>query len=240
MNEVLDKLVGQWAQLGAGFSTRPTGTTPDLERLLLDTARHSPRMARLFIMAATWLHRFGDVIAKHRLRRLIEEELEVDARPVLGLLLDISQQGTSPEEFGSVIAAIEPAKQPGPLFEIERATPRLAARALGRASEISRRWNLWCEEIEFKDDALRPARWIVRHNPNLRTRADLRGDLRASILASLLHDTGAGQSELALARSAGGSRAQVRRAIRNLEVSDRVERARSRGRHGTRITLCTE
>lgn len=189
-------------------------------------------------MAATWLHRYGDTVAKHRLRRMIDDGLEADARPVLGLLLDIAQQGTHPAEFASVIAGLAPADQPGPLFEIERINPRLAARARRRASEISQGWNLWCEEIEFKDDALRPARWVMEHNPLLRTRADLRGDLRASILASLRHDPGAGMSELALARCAGGSRAQVRRAVEKLEVSDRVQRARARGQRGTHITLC--
>jgi hypothetical protein len=56
----------------------------------------------------------------------------------------------------------------------------------------------------------------MHRNPDLVPRADFRGDLRASVLASLGHDPGAGRSELDLARRSGGSRAQVRAALDNL------------------------
>ena len=52
----------------------------------------------------------------------------------------------------------------------------------------------------------------------------LRGDLRVSVLAALRFDEGAGNSELALARAAGGSRAQIRNALENLEMTGRVRR----------------
>ncbi len=117
MSKQLDNLLRQWTQIGAGFSAEPDGMTPDLERLLLDTARHAHEMARLFIMAAAWLHRYGD----------------------------------------------------------------------------------------------------------------LRGDLRASVLASLRFDPGAGTSEVSLAEASGGSRAQVRNALDNLELTGRVRRLPNQG-----------
>ncbi len=59
----LDNLIRRWASLGAGFDASFGGgrldAAPDdidLERLLLDTARLASSDARLFIMAATWLH----------------------------------------------------------------------------------------------------------------------------------------------------------------------------------------
>ena len=76
MSEHLDNLIARWTRLGAGFSAESLPQTPDLERLILDTARHGPEMARLFIMAVTWLHLYGDLVARHRLRRLAREELE--------------------------------------------------------------------------------------------------------------------------------------------------------------------
>ena len=237
MSDRLDNLVSQWTRIGAGFAASGAAESPDLERLLLATAREAPGMARLFIMAATWLHRYGDLIAKHRLKRLIRDELEPEHHATLGLLLDIAQQGTHPAQFASIIRELSPASQPRPLFDIERTSKTLIERARRRASPISTRWGLWCDTIEFKDDALRPASWLMHHNPALIMRADFRGDLRASVLASLAHDADAGLSELHLARQCGGSRAQVRSALENLELTGKAARIRPPHQRRTHITL---
>lgn len=237
MSDRLEQLVAQWARLGAGFNAALAAKTPDLERLLLETARESSKMARLFIMAATWLHRYGDLVARHRLKRLIREELEREFHATLGLLLDLAQQGTHPLQFASIIRELSPADPPRPLFDVERASPLLAQRAMHRASDLSRRWGLWCDALELKDDALRPAAWLMHHNPGLIARADFRGDLRASILASLQHDSGAGQSELELARRCGGSRAQVRSALENLELTGKTHRLRTKVDRRTQVCL---
>jgi hypothetical protein len=190
-------------------------------------------------MAATWLHTYGDLIAKHRLKRLIRDELETEFRPVLGLLLDIAQQGTHPLEFQTITKTLEPAESPAPLFDIERTHPRLTHRSERNASAISKAWNRWCAPFELKDDALRPASWLMNRHPEFITRADFRGDLRASILASLRHDEGAGHSEQRLARMAGGSRAQTIASLRNLELTGRVysELAERGNRREHAITL---
>jgi len=119
---------------------------------------------------------------------------------------------------------LKPASDPQPLFTAQRSHAFLAARAKANASDISKKWNLWCGPIEFKPDALRPPHWIMARNPDFIHRADFRGDLRASILATLAHDPAATTSELALARTCGGSRAQVRAALENLEMTGRVKR----------------
>ncbi len=237
MNDVLDELIGAWARLGAGFDAPPSGRSPDLERLLLQTVRHAPAMPRLFIMAATWLHRYGDLIAKHRLRQLIRDELERSRHATLGLLLEIAQQGTHPPRFASIIAELHPAMEPGPLFDVERTDVAMIERCRRRASAISLRWGAWCESFDFKDDAIRPAPWVMSGNPSLVARADFRGDLRASIVAALEHDVDAGRSELDLARHCGGSRAQVRVALDNLELTGKAMRSRSASNRRTRITL---
>jgi hypothetical protein len=237
VSDRLDQPISDWTRIGAGFGADPSPETPDLERLVLETARRAPGMARLFTMAATWLHRYGDLIAKHRLHRLIRDELEHEHRATLGLLLDIAQQGTRPAQFASIIRELSPASEPRPLFDIERASAKLAERARRRSSLISARWGLWCEEIELKDDALRPAAWVMGRNPGLIMRADFRGDLRASVLAALGHDADAGRSELDLARRCGGSRAQVRNALDNLELTGKACRSRSRGDRRTRVSL---
>jgi hypothetical protein len=166
-----------------------------------------------------------------------DDELEPEHHAALGLLLDIAQQGTHLAQFASIIRELSPAAKSHPLFDVERANAKLAERARRRASRISTRWGLWCEEIEFKDDALRPASWLMRENPGLVMRADFRGDLRASVLAALAHDADAGQSELDLTRCSGGSRAQVRSALENLELTGKACRTREDRERRTRISL---
>lgn len=237
MSDQLDQLIRQWTSLGAAFNTNPSSGELDLERLILDTARNAPRMARLFVMAATWLHTYGDLVAKHRLKRLIRDELELEYQPILGLLLEISQQGTHPPEFETVIKILQPAPKAHPLFESSSKNPKLSELAKHKASRISRRWNLWCQPIEFKNDAIRPASWLMRRHPEFITRADFRGDLRASILASLRFDQDAGHSELRLADRSGGSRAQLRNSLRNLEISGRVSTRKAQGANRREIAL---
>jgi len=238
MTDPLDTLIAQWTRLGAGFNAKPSAKTPDLERLLLDTARHAAQMSRLFIMAATWLNRYGDLIAKNRLKRLIRDELAPEHRPTLGLLLDTAQQGT--RRFQTIIANLSPAPTAKPLFNIEASNEGLSARAQRHASSLSKKWGLWCAPIEFKNDALRPPQWLMTHNRTFRSRADFRGDLRSSILASLQYDSDAGKSELRLARSSGGSRAQVRNSLDNLELTGRVARTPDPFMRSIRISLLQE
>ena len=185
MSDRLNNLISQWTRLGAGFSADQSPEPPDLERMLLETARQAPGMPRLFIMAATWLHRYGDLIATHRLKRLIREELEREHQTTLGLLLDIAQKGTHPAQFASIIRKLSPAAEPRPLFDIERSTAKLVERARRRASSVSLRWGRWCD----------------------------------------------------LARRSGGSRAQVRCALDNLEMTGKARRTRSDRERRTRIYL---
>ncbi len=222
MADALDRLVARWGALGAGFDAPLGAGTPDLERLLLDTARHAPRMARLFIMAATWLHEHGEMVAQHRLRRLIRDELEPEHHATLGLLLDLAQKNTRKPEFASTLKRLTPATEPSPLFAVEARTPARRALALKRASDRSKRWGRWCAPIELKPDALRPASWILRRHPALRTRCDFRGDLRASVLAALRFDPRAGESQLRLSKLAGGTRQQVLSVLDHLEKTGRV------------------
>jgi hypothetical protein len=125
----LDHVLAQWARVGIGVDVAPHPTTPDLERLILQTAECAAQMPRLFILAATWLHGFGELVAKHRLRGLVRRELHAHQGPVLGLLLSISQDGTHPPRFASVLRDLHAEPAPQPLFDIERSNPLLAARA---------------------------------------------------------------------------------------------------------------
>ncbi len=220
--ELLDRTIARWGALGAGFEPDPIGGTPDIERLLLDTARCAAQSARLVSMCVTWLRAYADLVATHRLRRLILDELDPRLHATMGFLLDASQEGEHQPAFASITKRLSASTQPAPLFTDQTRDGALSALAQRRASPISAKWGVWAMPIEFKHDALRPAHWLMRTHPNLVTRADLRGDLRASVLAALRFDAGAGDSEVALAKAVGGSRSQVRNALANLEMTGRV------------------
>jgi hypothetical protein len=231
-----DETIGAWAALGIAFDSPPRGHAPDLERLLLNTARRLPGLPRLLPTVVTWLRIYGDAVACHRLRRLVAEELEPGDRPALGLLLTLADHGVRPARFATVLRGLRPCAAPRPLFSVEAATPSLAARARRRASPESLRWGLWTEPLEPRPDVMLPSHVVLARNPRLRLALDLRGDLRASVLASLHHDPDARSSECALARAAGGSRAQVRNALSNLELTGRATRVRLPGVRKTRLT----
>ena len=223
----LNQVVESWRELGIGFvgaQLPKRGASIDVERLIIRTAACATDMARLFGMAAAWFHVYGDLVAKHRLRRLVRDELAPEFHPVLGLLLDTAQQGQHPQEFRTVIAELCPAEVARPLFAVEQRSAALVARAQSMASPMSRRWRLWHVDTPLKFKALHTAQWITERHPDFVVRADMRGDLRVSVLAALRFDEGAGNSELALARAAGGSRAQIRNALENLEMTGRVRR----------------
>jgi hypothetical protein len=235
----LDSIVADWRDVGVLYGgADPPGTTVrpvDLERALLETTRLMTHMPRLFNTTATWLHAFGDLVAKHRFRRLVTDNLAAELQPALGALLDTAQEAQNPKEFGSIVAQLSPAEAPASLFAVIRGNEVFTTHAKQRTGEIGRRWRVYLIDEPLRPKVLRPASWIMKRHPDFVLRADFKGDLRASILASLAFDEGAGDSELALARASGGSRAQVRKALDNLEMTGRVRRHRAKS--GTRIEL---
>lgn len=235
----LNGIVERWRDLGVlygGDEPGPQlGRPVDLERTLLDTVRLMVHMPRLFNTTATWLHAFGDLIAKHRLRRLVEHSLDPSLQPALGALLDTAQQGQTPQEFRAVLSRLKPAVQPRPIFAIMQQNTAFAIHAQQRTGAIGHRWRVHLIDEPLRPKVLRPARWIMERHPDFILRADVKGDLRASVLAALTFDPGASDSELALASAAGGSRSQVRKALDHLEMTGRVVRHRSKG--GSRIVV---
>ncbi len=235
----LDAIVDRWRDVGVLYGSDEPALHPaepvDLEQMLLDTVRLMVHMPRLFNTTATWLHAFGDLIAKHRLRRLVGHSLDPSLQPALGALLDTAQQGQTPREFTSVTSRLAPADQPRSIFAIMQQHEAFAVHAQQRTGAIGRRWRIHLIDEPLRPKVLRTARWIMERHPDFVFRADVKGDLRASVMAALIFDHGAGSSELALAAAAGGSRAQVRKALDHLEMTGRVARHRSKA--GTHIDV---
>ena len=216
--DLLDYTMDRWGALGAGVDAGGARDPPDLERLILAPARCAHRSARLVTVAVTWLDAYADLVATHRLRRLVRDELAPERQPALGFLLDCAQQDHHQPSFATITSRLDVATSAEPLYEDQRTNQALVELAESRASEIAKKWGVWAQSVETKPDALRPAHWLLARHDTFLRRADFRGDLRASVLAALRFDADAGQSEVALARCAGGSRSQVRNALARLAL----------------------
>jgi hypothetical protein len=237
-----DELIARWARAGAGFNVPPAPSSeqsPDLERLLLETARQARGDSRVFIMAASWLARYATLIAKHRLRAMIVHELEPSHRAALGLLLDIVHHKLKTDRFnGAIRACADSIPSVGePLFDVESRSEVLRRIARDRAMQISLRWNRWVADFEFKEDAIRPPLWVMQQNPEYVDRAEFKGDLRASILIEIRNDAEAGASEQELARRCGATRPAVRAALAGLELAKRIDREHRGVRHAAMLSV---
>jgi hypothetical protein len=181
-------------------------------------------------MSATWLSRYASLVAEHRLAAMVSHVADATDSAVLGLLLELAivnaRRHDRRRNLRRAIRYCRPAEHAAPLFDVERGTPAMIARAERRASEISRRWNRWSEPLIPKYDALRPAEWIIDGNPALAFRADFRGDLRASILLVLREDPQAGATVSGLARRCIASRTSVLDALEDLALAGHVRRER--------------
>ena len=224
-------LARDWARLGAMFNVAPAARTPDLERLLLRTARLAGNNAPQWVMAITWLAAYGELVARQRLARLAREELEAAHQPALGLMLETVVQLAPRHEcrFRAAIAACAPAAHPGPLLDIDRRNAALASLAEREATALSKHWGVWFGPVALKSDALRPAEWVAAHNPALALRALTGGDLVASIMAEARTCRGVFKSEVELARRCGASRPAIREALQKLRLGGYAKQAR-RGR----------
>jgi hypothetical protein len=213
-----------WAQLGVLFNCEPSRTTPDPERLLLETARQCSGNERLLPLISTWLVSYGLFIARHRLKRLVVEELEQDSQPALGLLIETAVELGATRDLLIISQVCRPLPHPRPLYINQQGHPLLEGVARRNASAISQRWGVWTPKVTLKADAIRPVRWLLRENPVLRERIVRKGDLRASILETLRLDvpSATAASESALARLSGATRTAVRKALAALELEGAV------------------
>lgn len=215
-----DNLEREWVQLGVLFGCDPSGSTPDLERLLLDTARKCPENARLLPLTVTWLVSYGQFVARHRLKRLALDEFEPEAQAVLGLLIEEAVEQGGSRDLLIVSQVCHPRANPVPLSKVQRGRPALERIAERRASELSQRWGIWASPVVLKDDAVRPVTWLLTQNPQYRERIVRKGDLRVSILETLRRDVPrhTAPSVSALTRLSGATRTAVHKALRALEL----------------------
>ncbi len=213
-----------WSKLGANFNVSPIKNTPDIEQLLIDTARVLPENARLLSVATSWLCKNYRLVCKHRLGELAARIVEPQTSAALGLLLDVAKSTANIDHFNIAIKKCNALKTPEPLFAVDRSNRQLAEIAKTSSCKMGIKWGLWCQEVQLRDDVLRPLDWIMNENSQLKNRAIFNGNLRASILETLAHDRQTGQSESILARCCGVTRKALREALDHLEFCQMVRR----------------
>ncbi|NJL31901.1 MAG: hypothetical protein HC898_09860 [Phycisphaerales bacterium] len=142
-------------------------------------------------------------------------------------------------ELLNIAEVCAPSDTPRPLFKVQQGNPSLSRIAQQNACPQGQRWHLWLPDAPPKLDALRPVSWIIDRNPDYLDRIVRKGDLRASILQVLRHDTPDGTiaSEVALARKCSANRIAIRHALNDLEYEGYPLRQPSAGARNIRIAL---
>lgn len=219
-NKAGESVECDWARVGVLFGCEPSQRTPDIERLLIDTARKCPDNARLLPLAVTWLVEYGQFVARHRLRRLVQTELEPKPQAILGLLIEEAVRHGATRELLIVTVECDPLSPAVPLSRVQRDQASLANVSERRASELSQKWGVWTPPVEIKPDAVRPVTWLLDQNTEYRERVIRKGDLRVSIIETLRRDVPGHSvaSEAALSRLSGATRAAVRKALDALRL----------------------
>jgi len=87
----LDDVLNQWVRLGAFFSAETAKQTPDIEKLLAETAEFCTQMPRLFTVCVAWLSQYNRLVCRHRLARFAIDISGTDASAALGLMLSIAK-----------------------------------------------------------------------------------------------------------------------------------------------------
>ena len=237
-----ERTTAHWSRAGVLFGTPPARRSPDPERLLLDTARHAPAHPRLFNHAVSWLAHYSNFVARHRLKRLALTELDADTRPALGLLLDLAIRHGAARDLRFAANACDHHASPRPLFDIHQTSESRRRLAESAACPEGRARGLWAPDPGVAPDALRPADWILKHNPTYRERAVRKGDLRTSILESLRNDAPDGTlgSEKKLAELVAANRAAVTASLDDLALEGvQLRRPDPSDRRRTQIALPT-
>lgn len=219
-SKTYDNVERDWARVGVLFGCEPSRRTPDLERLLINTARKCPDNARLLPLAVTWLVEYGQFVARHRLKRLVQTELEPEPQAILGLLIEEAVRHGATRELLIVSEECFPLSPAVPLSRVQRDQASLAHVSERRASDVSQKWGVWTPPVELKPDAVRPVSWLLDQNTEYRERVIRKGDLRVSIIETLRRDVPGHivASEAALSRLSGATRAAVRKALAALRL----------------------
>jgi hypothetical protein len=184
--------ISQWQKLGIYFGVKPAEKTADVERLLVDSAKLFAGNNKQLSTVASWLCRYYRVVCKHRLTKVIEDNLYPETFAQLKSLLSFVKCQVSSEHFN------------------------LAIKACGNFENAA----AYFGRVDYANIKEPPV--VMRDNPDLHYRAIFSGGLKASVIVSLIHSAEVGVSEVALAKSCSVTRKALRDALDHLEFCQLV------------------
>ena len=237
MGILIEPIEGRWARLGLRIAHAPAAATPDIERLFIDTCGLLPHKPHMLPGLVTWIALYGNFIARHRLRRLVQACVSPEAKAAAGLIAELAIAVGGPQDLAMTIESCLPIKPGKPLAVAHRSDQAMMKMSEAYAADLSVKWGLWTAECEADPRYVMPVQWILTRNPGMRERVVRKGDLRSTILETLRHDTGGvADSELALARLSGATRAAVHSAVYSLVQEGAVEVA-PHERHKRKVVI---
>ena len=220
----LNKILFQWVKLGAMFGCDPSCKTPDVEKLIIDSAGAMPQSARLHAMVVSWLGKYFKAVCRHRLAVLASQISCSKQSAILGYTLDRAKSLLSTDHFNLAIQKCSINSNPEPMFDAFSNNSSLAEIAKEAASQLALKWGLWTSDERLYTDAIRPAAWVIKNNPTLQTRLIFSGKLQATILVTLQHNPDAGKNESTLAKFCNVTRRSIRKALEHLELCQLITR----------------
>jgi hypothetical protein len=225
-----DLILAHWNRLGIMFNVRPAKQTADIEKLLIETAAIIGQNARLLPAVASWLCRYHRLVCRHRLAKFASEINSPETLAVLGFMLSYVKDKISTDHFNVAIKHCKKNETPLPLFYVDRKSKGMAMLAKSNSCDLAGQWGLWCDEVEFRDDIIRKAQPMLKQNPILKYRALFSGQLKASVLETIVHCPQSANSEVALAKACGVTRKALREAVEHLEFCQLVRRDYTAGK----------
>ncbi|MFG0247554.1 MAG: hypothetical protein ACF8OB_01600 [Phycisphaeraceae bacterium JB051] len=166
----LDIVISQWARIGLFIGEEIASTTPHLEQLIIDTARAIPNNARLFYAIMSWLSQYGVLVNVGQLQKLLEDDLASEHHPALAALIALSVKHGAPSKLMRISDRCEAADNTRPLFISHQHSVTLKDLAKQQACSECLKWNIWVTDQNPLGDILRPLPWILKHNPEFKSR----------------------------------------------------------------------
>jgi hypothetical protein len=213
-------IVADWSRLGITWNVPPARRTPDVELLVINSLDVVPANPRMLVLMASWLAIYWRCVGRDRLLSLARKTTP-RRQATLGLLLE-TVNGWEPV-FGLMIRQLQPLETGEPLLDHDRGQASLTRLAELEASAISKRWGVWCQPIERRDNAIRPPSWVFRVNPSLRLCSLFKGSLKASLLSAIAAKPGE-FGITSLATQCGVTRKAVYEAVDDLIFSELVSK----------------
>ena len=220
-----DLILAHWNRLGIMFNVRPAEETADIEKLLVETAAILGQNARLLPALVSWLCKYYRLVCRHRLAKLVSEVDNPETLAGLGFMLSCVKDEISTDHFNVVIKRCKKLETPLPLFYFDRKSKSMLELSRSNSCDLAEQWGLWCDEVELRDDIIRNAQPVMELNPTLKFRALFGGQLKASVLETIIYDPQSASSEVALARACGVTRKALREAVEHLEFCQLVSRS---------------